>query len=277
LTIATCSLPAATFLLLPSHRYSTKDGTAYATHDYVPVTGELIFEKNEISKTFEVKLIESSKFEKNETFSIMLSDATDGACFDSRTVGGKEGAECKITISESALLRNMLFGSVLKATMVNKDRLALNVGHWSEQFSDAVTVFGGEDENGEPIAPGCSTYIMHYLSMPWKLLFCVVPPVTMGGGWPCFGIALGMIGAVTVIIGDLAGVLGCVIGLEDSITAITFVALGTSLPDTFASKSAAVNDATADASIGNVTGMCGAGSHSMSHFQIIFTFAHPHY
>ena len=36
--------------------------------------------------------------------------------------------------------------------------------------------------------------------------------------------------------------------------AITLVALGTSLPDLFASKMAVVNDKTADASIGNVTG-----------------------
>merc|ERR1712241_1127186 len=38
------------------------------------------------------------------------------------------------------------------------------------------------------------------------------------------------------------------------ITAITFVALGTSLPDTFASKVAATEDPTADAAIGNATG-----------------------
>ena len=38
------------------------------------------------------------------------------------------------------------------------------------------------------------------------------------------------------------------------VTAITFVALGTSLPDTFASKVAAVNEKTADNAIGNVTG-----------------------
>ena len=42
--------------------------------------------------------------------------------------------------------------------------------------------------------------------------------------------------------------------LKLQITAITFVALGTSLPDTFASKIAAVNEKTADNSIGNVTG-----------------------
>ena len=37
-------------------------------------------------------------------------------------------------------------------------------------------------------------------------------------------------------------------------TAITFVALGTSLPDLFASKQAAQSEKTADNSIGNVTG-----------------------
>ena len=36
--------------------------------------------------------------------------------------------------------------------------------------------------------------------------------------------------------------------------AITFVALGTSLPDTFASKAAAVGEKNADNAIGNITG-----------------------
>ena len=38
------------------------------------------------------------------------------------------------------------------------------------------------------------------------------------------------------------------------IIAITFVALGTSLPDTFASKAAAVAEKHADNAVGNVTG-----------------------
>ena len=38
------------------------------------------------------------------------------------------------------------------------------------------------------------------------------------------------------------------------ITAITFVALGTSVPDLFASKTAAIAEETADDSVGNVTG-----------------------
>merc|ERR1719511_503411 len=63
-----------------------------------------------------------------------------------------------------------------------------------------------------------------------------------------------MIGVCTAVIGDVAGHLGCFIYLKDSVNAIAFVALGTSVPDTFASKTAAIQDETADASVGNVTG-----------------------
>ena len=63
-----------------------------------------------------------------------------------------------------------------------------------------------------------------------------------------------MIGFVTAIVEKFATLLGCVMGVHPSITAITFVALGTSLPDTFASMTAAKQDKDADAAIGNVTG-----------------------
>jgi len=66
--------------------------------------------------------------------------------------------------------------------------------------------------------------------------------------------ALCGIGVLTAIVGDTASLLGCAVGMPDDVTAITFVALGTSLPDTFASMSAALHDETADNAIGNVTG-----------------------
>ncbi|KHJ88144.1 hypothetical protein OESDEN_12064, partial [Oesophagostomum dentatum] len=42
--------------------------------------------------------------------------------------------------------------------------------------------------------------------------------------------------------------------MKDTVTAISLVAMGTSVPDTFASKPAAIQDKWADSSIGNVTG-----------------------
>merc|ERR1711885_25378 len=43
-------------------------------------------------------------------------------------------------------------------------------------------------------------------------------------------------------------------GLKPGVTAITFVAIGTSLPDTFASMKAARESNDADAAVGNITG-----------------------
>ncbi len=75
---------------------------------------------------------------------------------------------------------------------------------------------------------------MHFLSIGWKVLFALVPPPRLLKGWLAFCVALGFIGFVTAIVGEIAGLFGCVVGLKPAVTAITFVALGTSLPDTFA-------------------------------------------
>jgi len=96
--------------------------------------------------------------------------------------------------------------------------------------------------------------IFHFIVIFWKVLFAIVPPVHWGGGWPAFCVALSFIGIVTAIVGEVATLFGCVIGIPDAITAITLVALGTSLPDTFASMTACKNSPNADSAIGNVTG-----------------------
>ena len=49
-------------------------------------------------------------------------------------------------------------------------------------------------------------------------------------GYPCFVIAIAMIGVYTAVIGDVASHLGCFIFLKDTVNAIAFVALGTSVP-----------------------------------------------
>lgn len=75
--------------------------------------------------------------------------------------------------------------------------------------------------------------------MPWKVIFATIPPRRFAGGWFAFVVALAEIGVVTFVVSEVATVLGCAVGLKTSVTAITLVALGTSLPDTFASKLAA--------------------------------------
>lgn len=55
---------------------------------------------------------------------------------------------------------------------------------------------------------------------------------------------------------QLGTLLGCVINLRASVAGITIIALGTSVPDMFASRTAAIHDQYADAAIGNITGEC---------------------
>nr|XP_035933243.1 sodium/calcium exchanger 1 isoform X7 [Halichoerus grypus] len=144
--------------------------------------------------------------------------------------------------------------------LIKKTNLALVVGtnSWREQFIEAITVSAGEDDDddecGEEKLPSCFDYVMHFLTVFWKVLFAFVPPTEYWNGWACFIVSILMIGILTAFIGDLASHFGCTIGLKDSVTAVVFVALGTSVPDTFASKVAATQDQYADASIGNVTG-----------------------
>jgi solute carrier family 8 (sodium/calcium exchanger) len=81
--------------------------------------------------------------------------------------------------------------------------------------------------------------VFHFATIGWKLFFAVIPPAHYFGGIPCFFISLAVIGVVTFVVGEFANLFGCVLGIKPGVTAITFVALGTSLPDTFASMQAA--------------------------------------
>jgi len=111
-----------------------------------------------------------------------------------------------------------------------------------------------KDEEGEIQDIDPVDGFLHLVCIGWKIIFAIVPPPQYLGGWACFVMALVMIGVVTAVVGEFANLFGCVLGIEPAITAITFVALGTSLPDTFASMAAAKADAFADAAVGNVTG-----------------------
>lgn len=98
----------------------------------------------------------------------------------------------------------------------------------------ALFSFLGEDDDdddcGEEKLPSCFDYVMHFLTVFWKVLFAFVPPTEYWNGWACFIVSILMIGLLTAFIGDLASHFGCTIGLKDSVTAVVFVALGTSVP-----------------------------------------------
>ncbi|XP_030637342.1 solute carrier family 8 member 4a isoform X8 [Chanos chanos] len=250
--------------------YHTIEGTAKAGEDYEEVAGKLEFLNDETMKILEVKIIDDEEYEKNKTFTIHLGEPVlleigvkDVTC---PAVGAEEEEVAKMgcpSLGEHTKLEVVIEESYeFKNTvdkLIKKTNLALVVGSssWREQFVSAVTVSAGDDdeeESGEERLPSCFDYIMHFLTVFWKVLFAFVPPTEYWNGWACFIVSISLIGVLTAVTGDLASHFGCTIGLKDSVTAVVFVALGTSVPDTFASKVAAIQDQYADASIGNVTG-----------------------
>uniref|UniRef100_A0A671WVM7 Solute carrier family 8 member 1b n=1 Tax=Sparus aurata TaxID=8175 RepID=A0A671WVM7_SPAAU len=245
-------------------------------------------EEYEKNKTFYIEIGEPRLMESNDTKGqeggdMSCSNTAAGCCLvvipeeqpkeeveEEEPLAGKEDEERRIAEMGRPMLGDHVKLEVIieesyefKNTvdkLIKKTNLALLVGtnSWRDQFIEAITVSAGEDDDdeecGEEKLPSCFDYVMHFLTVFWKVLFAFVPPTEYWNGWACFVVSICMIGLLTAVIGDLASHFGCTVGLKDSVTAVVFVALGTSVPDTFASKVAAIQDQYADASIGNVTG-----------------------
>ncbi|XP_034381246.1 sodium/calcium exchanger 3 isoform X6 [Cyclopterus lumpus] len=254
--------------------YRSMEGLAKGGgEDFEDTYGELEFKNDETCKLIHVKIIDDEEYEKNKNFFLELAEPR---MVDMSLQKGMSGevsldeeearriAEMgKPVLGEHAKLEVIIEESYeFKSTvdkLIKKTNLALVVGtnSWRDQFMEAITVSAAdedEEDTGEERLPSCFDYVMHFLTVFWKVLFACVPPTDYLNGWACFIVSIVIIGLLTAVIGDLASHFGCTIGLKDSVTAVVFVALGTSVPDTFASKASAVQDTYADASIGNVTG-----------------------
>merc|ERR1712117_587643 len=56
---------------------------------------------------------------------------------------------------------------------------------------------GEEGEEGEEKMPSCGDYIMHFLTLPWKLIFALIPPTAIANGYPTFVVSIAAVGNVT--------------------------------------------------------------------------------
>uniref|UniRef100_A0A646QF93 Sodium/calcium exchanger 3 n=1 Tax=Hemiscolopendra marginata TaxID=943146 RepID=A0A646QF93_9MYRI len=259
--------------------FRTSDGTAKAGKHYEALEGELIFENNETEQDILIRVIDEDCYEKDIIFFVDLGepkhlkdgDTDSGTGVDDDVHNPPELSEedriallgrprlgdlvrTQIRIKENKEFKNTVDKLIKKANI----SFVVGTSSWKEQFMEAITVSAGEDDDeegdGEEKLPSCADYVMHFLTIFWKVIFAFVPPTDYQNGWTCFAVSMMLIGVLTAIINDMATMFGCTIGLPDTVTAIAFVALGTSVPDTFASKVAAINDKYADSSIGNVTG-----------------------
>lgn len=230
-------------------RYHSELFTAIPGFDYREATGVLIFEDGKMMAEIEIVILPVRPKENDEKFQLVLTDIEGGAIFNPNDDGGKEACVCTIVIKNDG-------SNTREPTWFERacdaDTMAFSVQLWREQVREAFTVSASDEEEDEP---NVLDYIFHFISLPWKAFYAVTaPPPIYAGGWVLFFVALGHIALLTSAICDLATFFGCVLQIEDAMTAIIVVATGTSLPDLFASKSAALADEFADASIVNVTG-----------------------
>jgi solute carrier family 8 (sodium/calcium exchanger) len=229
--------------------YTTKDGSAIHGFDYEHTEGTVAMAEGVLQSRVEVTILKMAPHPEDRRFCFHVTSSTEGVLFDPETNGGADSAICEVSIAgRPGTCRRM---RRYFAMSFNRRRFLLGLSMWREQMIGAFFCNGSpSDQKGASLFD----WIFHCVSLFWKFLSAMLPPTVFCTGWSCFFCALLSIALVTVVIIDLAYLLGCVLGIANEVTAITLVALGTSLPDTFASRLAAQNDDTADNAIGNVTG-----------------------
>ncbi|XP_046340925.1 sodium/calcium exchanger 2-like isoform X1 [Haliotis rufescens] len=223
--------------------YSTIDGTGTGGKilgpgvDYITSSGTVEFSHADTSKTISVDVNKDTKHAIN--FIIALRNPSLGA-----RIGMRSATVCHINKDDELVER---IADVMEDEYEEPQT-------WGGQFRNAMTVGGSTDDDGNDVPPKWFDYFMHFFTFFWKIFCALIPPTSYLGAWPAFVISLLFIAGMTAVVEQLGHLLGCVVGLETSVTGITIIALGTSVPDTFASRTAAKQDEHADAAIGNVTG-----------------------
>ena len=215
-------------------RVQTEELTAEDGVDYDGVNREVVLEAGVSTAPVLVKLHDRGEYQKHSEFRIRVWGVQ-----PPHVVMGADS--CRVTITEDPNVRRFY----------EKVTALINVG---TKTAAEQTFLSQVEAAFELPGTGGLEMGMHFLALPWKVICLVVPPTSVWQGKAAFLVALTLIGMVTAVVAEAANMLGCSLGLEAPVTAITFVALGTSLPDTFASKLTAEEDETADAAVGNVTG-----------------------
>ena len=258
--------------LTESGRAGIAHNSAAEFDDYLPKHEKVEFDNNENEKTVSISLVNDKMVQQMEGKTV--GNKVDEDDMDVEQQGHLEELQdvmfkIKLEKAEPQGVKISKKNVCLVTIVQNEDAQKEQDDHaklmdyfmqtqektFSSQMKDAVKLGPCIDEDNLIVDEvTLSEGLFHFACIGWKVIFALVPPTDMGGGVPAFFVALAFIGIVTMFVGEVATVLGCAIGLKASVTAITLVAMGTSLPDTLASMTAAKQFEYADSAIGNVTG-----------------------
>jgi solute carrier family 8 (sodium/calcium exchanger) len=87
------------------------------------------------------------------------------------------------------------------------------------------------DEHDMVVKPSGGRVMMHFIQMPWKLLFAAIPPVNYLGGWATFVVSFILTGLLSFVIFDAVTSLGCILDIHVGLQALVLIAIGTNFPD----------------------------------------------
>ena len=188
------------------------------------------FQQGETEKTITVPILQRKDEEhRSESFAVQLANIwPDGA-----KLSKKSFMIVNIVTDLEGKKKNDLLNQLL-AKVEEEEEIT-----WSQQFINACMLHPTKNEDGEIVDFEPMDGAIHFICIGWKLIFSLVPPPHYANGWAAFVASIAMIGVVTKIVEIFANLFGCMLQVDINITAVTFVALGTSLPDTFASMQAA--------------------------------------
>merc|ERR1719346_652278 len=193
--------------------YSTEDGTAKEGTHYEAVEGELLFCNEETEKIIEIPILDEESYEKNLVLFVNIDEprhiaegiegegidysVLDAKCPEELTEEEKiallgrpclgQNPKIEIRIRESKEFKD----SVDKLMAKTNASMMAGGSSWVEQFTGAFEVQADDDEEeegeeGEEKMPSCGDYIMHFLTLPWKLIFALIPPTGIANGYPTF-------------------------------------------------------------------------------------------
>ncbi|XP_047349091.1 sodium/calcium exchanger 2 isoform X6 [Vespa velutina] len=196
--------------------YRTIEGTAKPGKQYVHTEGSLTFEDNQTEKTVSMEIIEEDSYEKDALFYVELGEPQlQGVAIRDFLILAEAGIAVAAELKQPeerteeekmALLGKPKLGEVSKAQIRIKESkefkntvdklvqranasILLGTSSWKEQFTEALTVSGGDEEDdaegggsgggGESSSPTPADYLMHSITIFWKVLFAFVPPTDL--------------------------------------------------------------------------------------------------
>jgi hypothetical protein len=170
-----------------SCKVKTVDREAVSPDDFIAIPEDdpmiLVFDNEELTKSFDIEIIDDQVYEKDETFDVVLFDVEGGASLGDRTYEEEELSTNVVIISDEKERR--VVDEMAQLFSINYGRVRIGSIKYSQQFIEAI--FPGGNRNCKASA---GTWILHILAMPWRLIFALIPPVDLAGGWVTFFLAL---------------------------------------------------------------------------------------